>query len=514
MTQIPKISQPAENSANQQFLQQLVTPQSAPETAKPPTSVKRDYEHPLILKQGHLWSRAILWGVITILTGTVVWANVTELEEAVAAQGKLEPQGNVKEIQAPTQGVVQEILVTEGQAVKKGDRLLKLDPTTATAQLKSLQQVKQALGQENEYYATQLNGSNLATPPLQVSTSLLSLARNRSSLSDESRFLRAQLTGDNAGLSGDQQQRLKYKNSETRTRLEASELQAGQLERQLAQAQVKRSTAIETLSTNQGVLAQVKPLADQGGISKLQYLKQQQEVSANQSEVQQLDQEQQRLNLAIQEVKAKANNLDANDGKDNLAQISVNDQKIAEIDSQFTKAILENKKRISEIDSQIQQSTQLLKYGEIVAPVDGVIFEMKPKTPGYVTNVTEPLLKIVPQGNLIAQVSITNKDIGFITPGMEVDVRVDSFPFSEFGDVKGELIWIGSDAAQPTQTQPYFTFPAKIRLTEQRLMSHGKPVILQSGMSLSANIKTRKRKVIDVFTEQFKKGLESLKFVR
>ncbi len=514
MTQTPKAPQPTDHSANQQFLQQLVTPQAAPETAKPPTSVKRDYEHPLLLKQGHFWSRAILWGVIAILSGTTIWANVTELEEAVAAQGKLEPQGNVKDVQAPTQGVVQEILVTEGQTVKKGDRLLKLDPSTANAQLKSLQQVKQALAQENDYYSAQLSGNAIATPPQQVASSILSLARNRSALSDESRFLRAQLTGDNSGLSSDQQQRLTYKNSETRTRLEASGLQAGQLERQLAQAQVKRATARETLATNQGVLAQVKPLADQGAISKLQYLKQQQEVSANQSEVQQLDQEEQRLNLAIQEVKAKANNLDANEGKDNLAQISINEQKIAEIDSQFTKAILENKKRISEIDSQIQQSTQLLKYGEILAPVDGVVFEMKPKTPGYVTNVTEPLLKIVPQGNLIAQVSITNQDIGFIQPGMEVDVRVDSFPFSEFGDVKGELIWIGSDAAQPTQTQPYFTFPAKIKLTEQRLMSHGKPVVLQSGMSLSANIKTRKRKVIDVFTEQFKKGLESLKFVR
>ncbi len=510
----PPVSRSPEQSANQQFLQQLVTPQPAPETTKPPTSVKRDYEHPLILKQGHFWSRAILWGVITILTGTVVWANVTELEEAVAAQGKLEPQGNVKEVQAPTQGVIQEILVAEGQSVKQGDRLLKLDPSTANAQLKSLQQVKLSLTQEVDYYAAILNGTSPANTPQQLPTAFVSLARNRSALADESRFLRAQLTGVTSGLSTDQQQRLQFKNSETQARTEASQLQAAQLERQLAQAEVKRATAAETLATNQGVLNQVKPLADQGAISQLQYLKQKQEVSANQSEVQQLEQEQQRLALAVQEVKAKTNNTDANDGKDILAQLAINEQKIAEIESQFTKAILENKKRIAEIDSQIQQSQQLLKYGEILAPVDGVVFDLNPKTPGYVTNVTEPLLKIVPQGTLIAQVSITNQDIGFVKPGMPVDVRIDSFPFSEFGDVKGELIWIGSDAAPPTQTQPFYTFPAKIRLHEQRLQVQGKPIALQSGMSLSANIQTRKRKVIDVFTEQFKKGMESLKFVR
>jgi hemolysin D len=338
--------------------------------------------------------------------------------------------------------------------------------------------------------------------------------KRTAALTDENRFLRAQLTGTAAGLTADQQLRLQYKTSETQSRTEASQLQAAQLERQLAQAEVQRSTAAETLTTNQSVLEKVKPLADQGAISQLQYLKQKQEVSANQSEVQQLAQEQQRLALAVQEVKAKTLNSDANDGKDILAQLALNEQKIAEIETQFTKAILENKKRIAEIDSQIQQSQQLLKYGEILAPVDGVVFDLKPKTPGYVTNVTEPLLKIVPQGTLIAQVSITNQDIGFVKPGMTVDVRIDSFPFSEFGDVKGELIWIGSDAAQPTQSQPFYTFPAKIRLQQQQLQVQGKPIALQSGMSLSANIQTRKRKVIDVFTEQFKKGMESLKFVR
>jgi hemolysin D len=155
-----------------------------------------------------------------------------------------------------------------------------------------------------------------------------------------------------------------------------------------------------------------------------------------------------------------------------------------------------------------------LKYSDVKSPADGIAFEVKANHPGVVVTAAEPMMKVVPQEDLIAKVTLTNRDIGFVKQGMTVDVRVDSFPFSEFGDIKGELVWVGSDALPPTQIQPSYTFPAKIKLKRQSLKVKGKAIPLQSGMSLSANIKVRDRKVIDVFTEQFSKGMESLKFVR
>jgi HlyD family secretion protein len=97
----------------------------------------------------------------------------------------------------------------------------------------------------------------------------------------------------------------------------------------------------------------------------------------------------------------------------------------------------------------------------------------------------------VPSDALVARVFITNRDIGFVREGMEVDVRIDSFPYSEFGDVKGTLTQIGSDALPPDQVNPTFRFPAEITLGDQVIAIDGQPVKLQSGMSLSANIKTR-----------------------
>jgi hemolysin D len=200
--------------------------------------------------------------------------------------------------------------------------------------------------------------------------------------------------------------------------------------------------------------------------------------------------------------------------KDLLTTIANNEKQIAEIDSQFAKLLVENEKQIAEVDNKLAQANLTLKYQELRAPTDGVVFELKAHAPGFVANPSEPILKIVPADNLVAKVYITNHDIGFIRTGMAVDVRVDSFPFSEFGDIKGKLIWIGSDALPPTQTRQFYSFPAKVRLNSQMLMAHQRKLALQSGMSLNVNIKTRKRTVMSIFTDLFTGQTENLKHLR
>ena len=180
----------------------------------------------------------------------------------------------------------------------------------------------------------------------------------------------------------------------------------------------------------------------------------------------------------------------------------------------MNKFIVENEKKLAETESQLSQTKVNLSYQEVRAPVAGTVFESKPSAPGFVTNQTEPVLKIVPDDGLVAKVYITNKDIGFVKEKMPVDVRIDSFPFSEFGDVKGELEWIGSDALPPEQIRPYYTFPAKVKLNQQFIVVNDKKVPLQSGMSISVNIKVRDRTVLSIFTDLFTRKTESLKNVR
>lgn len=502
---------PLEASEPNVTLEQQPIPRRSPTRVKPP-----GYKHPLLLKQSSGWSRAILWTFLGVSAGSVLWACVAQIEEAVPATGKLEPQGTVKEVQVPVNGVVKTVRVKDGQQVKVGDVLLTLDPTTAIAQVKSLQQVKAALSQENQFYAAQLAGTSGAVPTVAISSQMISLSKSRDAIAAESRLFRVQL-GDrtaSAGLSLDQRDRLNANQLELDTRSTAARLEAEQSERQREETSVKLASARRTLALNQQILNNVAPLAQSGAISQIQLLKQQQEVETNQSEIAQLEQQIRRLRLVTSQAEAKVINTVAVDRKDLTARLAENEKRLAEIDSQIGKAMLENQKRIAETDAQLSQAQQTLKYGELRAPATGIVFDLKANTPGFVATSTEPVLKIVPEDALVAKVSITNQEIGFVHEGMTVDVRVDSFPFSEFGDLKGTLVWIGSDALPPTQMQPYYTFPAKIKLNQQALHVGGRLIALQSGMSLSANIKIRKRTVMSIFTDQFSKASESLKFVR
>lgn len=511
-----KISLPPETGTS------AVSPLPCPHTTPSESKSLSKFEAPVILQQSSSWSRAILWGLMSVTTIAIVWACVAKIEEAIGAAGKLEPTGTVKEVQAPVAGVVKAIYVNDGQRVKKGDRLLSLDPTATRAQLASLQKIRTSLLQENQFYTTITSGApdaariEAALIKLLLPPELISLTKSRATLGAENQLYRAQLSGVTtvSHLNLEQIERLNSNTAELNSRVAAAQLEADQLAKQLNQTSIKLASTKKTLNMNQGILKDIIPLASDGAISRIQLLKQQQEVENNSSEIQQLTQEIARLKLAISQAQSKVQNTIANSRKEELTLMADNNKRIAEIDSQLTKAIVENNKRLAEIDSQISTAQLSLRYEQLVAPSNGTVFELQAHTPGFVANASQPILKIVPDDALTAKVFITNRDIGFVKEGMDVDVRIDSFPFSEFGDVKGKLIEIGSDALPPDQIHPYYRFPAKVRLSRQSLLINGRTVALQSGMSVNANIKVRSRTVMSIFTDLFSKSVESLKFVR
>jgi len=163
---------------------------------------------------------------------------------------------------------------------------------------------------------------------------------------------------------------------------------------------------------------------------------------------------------------------------------------------------------------EVNQLQQQLRYQEVRAAVAGKVFDLQAYN-GFVANSSDILLSIVPEDNLIAEVFVTNQEIGFVREQMAADIRIDSFPFSEFGDIKGEVISISSDALPPDQVYNFFRFPVKVSLDQQFLQIQDRQVALQSGMSVSVNIKIREnRKVISLFIELFTNKVESLKRVR
>lgn len=489
--------------------------------SKPQNRINRNqqllFEQSVILTPSRNWSRGLLWVLMCAIAGAGIWASFAKIEEAISAQGKLEPTGNVKEVQAPVGGVVKEVLVKDGQKVKAGEKLLSLDPTTVRSQLASLQKIRASLVQEKQFYQsqTQISKSLLNSSLPAISKEILDLSKSRAALVAENELYRAQLGGTSLSqLSSEQRERLLSQQTELNARLNTEKLEIDQSKRQINQIDIRLETIKQSLMMNQGISNNLKPLMEAGAISKIQYFKQEQEVKDLQGQIQQLSEEKELLKSAIAQTGAKLETTIATSRNELLEKIARNNKQIAEIDSQFTKAIIENSKRIAEIDNQINQVKTNIKYEEIKAPSNGTIFELKPHTPGFVVTSSEPILKVVPDDALIAKVYITNKDIGFIKEGMDVDVRIDSFPYSEFGDIKGKLIWIGSDVLPPDQIYPYYRFPAKIHLVKQAISVNGRDISLQSGMSVSVNLKLRERTVMSIFTDVFSQSWESFKSLR
>jgi hemolysin D len=476
------------------------------------------FDQPVILQQTNFWSRAIVWSIVGVTSFVVLWACLFKIEEAVPAQGQLKPEGQVQPVQAPVGGVLQEIYVRDGQRVKKGEVLARLDPTTATAQRQSLEQVRMSLMRQNQFYRSQLSGlgapSAIEAQQLRLPPEILALTANRAALVAENRAYIAQLNGTTDGLTPDQAARVQSGLAESQSGAAAARLEVSQLQEQLNQTKIQLELAKKSLEIDQNVYRDLSSLLDEGGIQRLQVTRQQQQVLESQNEVDKLTLEEQRLQFAIAQAQQKYTNTVATSDSSLRGKIAENEKQLAALDSQLNKAIVDNENQIADINSKLSETGVTLKYQELRAPVDGVIFDLQAKGPGFVATTTDPILKVVPDNALIAEVFITNQDIGFLKPGMHVDVRVDSFPFSEFGDIKGTLVSIGSDALPPDQVNQYYRFPAKVQLERQVVAVGDKEVPLQSGMSITTNIITRKRTIMSIFTDQFARKVDSIRTVR
>ena len=180
----------------------------------------------------------------------------------------------------------------------------------------------------------------------------------------------------------------------------------------------------------------------------------------------------------------------------------------------FNQSIQELKGQLAGLKSNLTEANVNLRYKDVVSPVDGVIFDLKPTGPGFVAQSSEPVMKIVPFNALQAKINIKSSDIGFIQLNKPVDISIDSFPANDFGVIRGNVIRIGSDVLPPDKENQFYRYPSVVRLQSQKLvLKSGKELPLQAGMSLTANIKLRKVSWLQLLLGGFKDKTDSLKEV-
>lgn len=187
---------------------------------------------------------------------------------------------------------------------------------------------------------------------------------------------------------------------------------------------------------------------------------------------------------------------------------------LARVSAELNQQANDITRRLAEIDANRATSQKKLSYHEVRAPMDGVIFDMKQKSPGTVVSEKDKLFDIIPGEDLEAEVFVTNKDIGFLHEGMPAVVRIDTFPFREFGEIKGTLRYLAADALPPNDEYKYPRFPARIALNRQFLGRNGERFPLKSGMAASVNFEIRSRTLLSILTDEFSKPFENLREVR
>ena len=281
--------------------------------------------------------------------------------------------------------------------------------------------------------------------------------------------------------------RLDKEASEDKVRRSLQILRAKEAQLQLKQTELDRylglnDSRIEVLKQkielNRTILDRIEKLALKGAAPEIQYLQQLDQVAELEGEY--------RSTLIIRE-----------------RQLAI-----------FNQSIQELKGQLAGLKSDLTEANVNLRYKDVVSPVDGVIFDLKPTGPGFVAQSSEPVMKIVPFNALQAKINIKSSDIGFIQLNKPVDISIDSFPANDFGVIRGNVIRIGSDVLPPDKENQFYRYPSVVRLQSQKLvLKSGKELPLQAGMSLTANIKLRKVSWLQLLLGGFKDKTDSLKEV-
>jgi len=186
------------------------------------------------------------------------------------------------------------------------------------------------------------------------------------------------------------------------------------------------------------------------------------------------------LNQQIREVQKDADYIRTNFRTQNLTQLADRDKHANELEAD-----------IKEIEFKKQQQN-------IVSPVDGYVNTMLVHTIGGVVTPAEKVISIVPADSpLSIKVSVLNKDIGFVKEGMPVQVKIDTFDFQKYGMIEGKVIKVSKDSIEDEkQGLIYDVFVTPVTKT---LKVDGVDQPISTGMGLSAEIKTGKRRIIEFF---------------
>ena len=407
--------------------------------------------------------RIVLYVALALFAVMLTWACFGRLDIIAVAQGKLIPSSYVKIVQPADSGVLREILVGDGQEVKAGQVLLRMD--------------------------TQVNDADQATVETDLMLRRLQLRRIESEMAGIAFTARP---GDRPDVIQQVTAQALANRRAYESQLESERAALAKAEQDLSGAMEMESRLKQTVPIYQETEAAHQNLAKDGFISRLALL----------------DKTRERIEKE-QELKAQTHQVASL-----RASIEQSRKKLAQITSAYRQQLQNERSEANGQRLRLEQESGKQAYRhnllELKAPQDGVVKDLATHTPGTVVSPGTILLTLVPRNDPVkAEVWVTNEDAGWVEVNQAVKIKIAAFPFNKYGMVKGHVETISPDAAELPDTRerdrkdtrehvmPPSGFRALVALDSPYLERDGKRFRVSAGMLVSAEVNLGSRTVME-----------------
>jgi len=398
-------------------------------------------------------ARYTMWTLTALLAIGVAWSFIGQLDVVAVADGRTIPSGKTKVIQPLESGVVRAIHVRDGQSVKTGDVLIELDPTASGADMRRL-------------------------------IAELVAARADSARLDAAVFLNEPLkhfklpVGTPQGMADLQRALLVSQTDEQQARLASLEAEKERRGAELHSVEVAIAKLEQTVPLLRQRSNARTELADKGFGSRLTALELQQQLV-------EMEHELKALRFRREE---------------SIAGLLALERQRSQTKSEYLKDVLaqrnEAERRVAGLEEEVLNAQQRHGLQTLAAPLDGMVQQLAVNTVGGVVTPAQALMAVVPAGDTLeVEAMVQNRDIGFIQPGQDVQVKMETFLFTKYGTIPGKVTSVSRDAVADEKRG--LIYPARIALERTWVDIGGRRMDLGAGMALTAEIKTDRRRMID-----------------
>ena len=395
-------------------------------------------------------AQRIVRSVVVILVILLVWSAFARVDEVTIGNGKVIPSKQLQVVQSLDGGVVSEILVKEGEEVEPGQLLLKIDETRANSGVRENAAQTFSLQAKVARLRALAEGSPFDPPEPSASD-----PEQQSVVDEERRLYESRLSEYNALVSISQQQ-------------------LAQREQELTEARARRDTAARNLDLSQEELNKTRPLLSSGAVSEVDVMRLERDVAKARGDLEQSTAQIARVQAAINEAQRKIQETELsfrNDARKDLADT------LGRLNAMTEGAVA----LVDRVDK-----------SQVKSPVKGRVQRLLVNTIGGVVEPGKPIVEIVPlDDKLVLEARVSPKDIAFIAPGQEANVKLTAYDSSTYGSLEARVDNISPDTVVDERGNAYYIVRVH---TLKPTLGHNLPII--PGMTAEVDILTGKRTVL------------------